>query len=96
MTIKNEIRSLQYNVVLVLECSHQELSISQLYQKFVSYPHFIIYYLEAVLLKKDLSVTSDLTTNSSILLQDQDPEWIIEEFVAELVRRQKPGAKTHL
>ena len=59
-----------------------------------------------VSVKKNLSVTSDLTINSShilisvaindisltqepIFLHNGDPEWLIEEFVAELVRWQE-------
>ena len=52
-------------MVSVWECSHPELSTKQLNREFVLYPHYILYDFEAVLAKKDLSVTSDLTINSS-------------------------------
>ena len=34
-------------------------------REFIPYPHYIIYDFEVVLMKKDLSVTSDLMINSS-------------------------------
>ena len=40
----------------------------QLIQKFVPYPHCIVYNFEVKLAKKDLSVTSDLMINSSDIL----------------------------
>ena len=65
----------------------------------------IVYDFEAVLAKKDLSVTSDLTINSShipisvaindsltrkqIFLHNQVPKRLIKEFVLELVRWQE-------
>ena len=96
MEIKNQIRSLGYNVVLVWECSHPELSTCQLNREFRPYPHFIVYDFEAKLLKEDLSVTSDLMINSShipisvaindsltrelIFLHNQDSERLIEDL----------------
>ena len=92
-------------MVSAWECSHPGLSTKQLIRKFVPYPHYIIYNFKAVLVKKDLSVTSDLTRNSShilisiaikdritqepIFLHNQDLEWLIKEFIAELVRQQQ-------
>ena len=74
----------------------------QLNREFVSYSRYTVYDFEVVLAKKDLNVTSDLMINSShipinvvindsltqepIFLHNQDPEWSIEEFVAELGR----------
>ena len=52
-------------MVLVWECSHPELLTKELGREFIPYPHYIIYDFEAVLAKKDLSVTLDLTINSS-------------------------------
>ena len=37
----------------------------QLNREFIPYPHCIVYYFEAVLAKKDLSVTFNLTINGS-------------------------------
>ena len=101
MAIKNQIRGLGYNVVLVWECSHPELSTKQLNGEFIPYPHSIVYDFEVVLVKKDLSVTSDLMINSShilisvaiyeepIFLHNQEPAQLIEEFVVEFVRWQE-------
>ena len=92
-------------MVLVWKCSHPELSIKQITQEFVRYLHYMLYNFEVVLAKKDLSVTSDLMINSShiqisnaiydsltqepIFLDNQDPEQLIEEFIAELFRWQE-------
>ena len=77
----------------------------QLNQEFVPDPHHIVHNFEVVLAKKDLSVISDLTINSSqiligvvindsltqdpIFLHNLDLEQLIDEFVAELVRWQE-------
>ena len=92
-------------MVSVWNCSHPELSMKQLNQEFVTYPHYIVYNFEVVLVKKDLSVTSGLMINISHIqisvaindsltgepsfLHNQDPEWLIEEFVAELVKQRE-------
>ena len=103
MAFENQIRGLGYNVVSVWECSHPELSTKQLNREFVLYLYnIIIYDFEAALVKKNLSVTSDLMINSShipisvvisnsvtqepIFLHSRDPEQLIEKFVSELVR----------
>ena len=105
MAIENQFQSLGYNVVLVWECSHPELSIYQLDREFVPYLHFIVYDFKVKLLKKDLSVTSDLMINSfhipisvmisyslthkPIFLHNQDLDQLIKEFVVDLVRWQE-------
>ena len=61
MAIKNRIQGLGYDMVSVCGCSHPELLMKQLNQEFIPYPHHIVYHFKAVLVKKNLSVTSDLT-----------------------------------
>ena len=88
-------------MVLVRECSHSELSTHEIDRECVPCPHCIVYDFEAVLVKKDLSVTSDLMINSShipisVAINDsltrepiflhRDLEQLIEAFVAVLVR----------
>ena len=65
MDVDNQVRDLGYNVVSVWESSFPELSTHQLNQGFNAYLHCIVYDFEAVLVKKDLIVISNLTTNSS-------------------------------
>ena len=104
MAIENQIHWLGYDVVLVWECSHPELSTKELGGEFIPYPHYTIYDFEVVLAKKDLSVISDLMINSShipisvvindsltqvlVFFHNQDQEWL-KEFIAELVRWEK-------
>ena len=87
-----------------MECFHPELSTKEFGRKFVPYPHDIIHDFKTILGRKDLSVTSDLTINSShvpisvaindsltkklIFIENRDPKWLIEELVEELVRWQ--------
>ena len=100
MAIENRIQGLGYKVVSVWGCSHPELSTKQLNRAFIPYLHHIIYDFEAILVKQDLSVTSDLMINSLhilisvvinnsvtrelIFLHNRESEWLIKEFVAEL------------
>ena len=74
-------------------------------REFIPDLHYIVYGVEAVLAKKDLSVTFDLMINSShilisvvindsltrepIFLHNRDLKWLIKEFVTELVRWQE-------
>ena len=102
VTIENQMQSLGDNVVSAWECSHPESLSKELGREFIPYPHYIVYNCEVVSAKKDLSVASNLTINSShipisvaindslnqepIFLDNQDPEQLIKEFIAELVR----------
>ena len=62
LNLENRIGSSgMYNVVLVWECENPELSKKCLQQEFVPYPHYIVYDFEAILEKRDLSLTLDLT-----------------------------------
>ena len=99
------IRSLGYNVISVWECQNSELSQRLLKKEFISYPYFIVFDFEAILTKLDSQQTSDLTidsqhtpisvaindnlTNQPIFLEDSDPKALIQEFMEELLRRQK-------
>ena len=81
------------------------MSTKKIDREFVPYLHYIVYDFEAILKKKDLSGTFDLTINSSdipisvaindslpqelIFLHGRDLERLIEEFVLELVRQQE-------
>ena len=105
MAIENRFGGLRYDVVSVSECENPELLMEQLNREFVRYLHYIIYNFKVILKKKDLSVTYDLTMNSShipisiaindsltkemIFIGNQNPEQLIEEFVAELVTQQE-------
>ena len=94
-----------YNIILVWECENPELSRKYFHNKFVSYPHYIVSDFEAVLRRLNLGLTFDLKidcshipisvaiddslTNEPMFVENQDPEHLIEEFVAELNRRQE-------
>ena len=94
-----------YNVVSVGECENPEVSNRHLQNTFVPYPHYIVFDFEAVLRRLNLGLTFDLKigcshilvivaindslTNESIFIENRNLERLIEEFVAELTRRQK-------
>ena len=94
-----------YNLVSVWECENPEVSNRHLQKKFVPCPHYIVFDFEAVLRRLNIGLTLDLKidcshiptsiaindslTNEPIFIENRDPERLIEEFVAELTRRQE-------
>ena len=99
------IRSLGHNVISVWGCQNPELSQCFLKKEFVPYLYFIVFDFKAILTKLDFQQTSNLTIDSQhnpvsvaindkltkqpIFLEDSDPEALIQEFMEELLQRQK-------
>ena len=106
LNLENGIRSSGiYDVVSVWERENPEVSRKRLQREIVPYPHHIVYDFQAILEKRDLSLTSDLTidcfhipisivindslTKDPIFIENKDPQILIKEFVKKLTRRQE-------
>ena len=103
------IHDLGCNVISVWECQDPELSQCHLRRDFVSYPYFIVFDFEAILMRLNSHQTdylaidsqhipvsvaiNDNVTYQPIFLEDSDPEALIKEFMEEVLRRQELIAK---
>ena len=94
-----------FKIVSVWECEKPELKKMRFKKEFRPYPYFIVYDFEAILEKMNESQTEELTitsrhvpvsvaindnlTNEPSFYADEDPVYLINDFMADLVERQE-------
>ena len=103
INLENRILSLGYNMISIWECQNPRLSRRLLQREFVPCPHYIVltlrlysevefrfnFYLKIDCSHIPISVAiNDSLTNETVFIEHQDPECLINEFVAELTHRQ--------
>ena len=94
-----------FKIVSVWECEKPELKKMRFKKEFRPYPYFIVYDIEAILEKMNETQTEELTitsrhvpvsvaindnlTNEPSFYADEDPAYLINDFLADLVERQE-------
>ena len=94
-----------FKIVSVWECEKPELKKTRFKKEFRPYPYFIVYDFEAILEKMNEAQTEELTITSrhvpvSVAINDnltnepsfyagEDPAYLINDFMADLVERQE-------
>ena len=94
-----------FKIVSVWECEKPELKKMRFKKEFRPYPYFIVYDFEAILEKMNETQTEELTitsrhvpvsvaindnlTNEPSFYADEDPAYLINDFMADLVERQE-------
>ena len=98
-----------FKIVSVWECEKPELKKMRFKKEFRPYPYFIVYDFEAILEKMDEAQTEELTitsrhvpvsvaindnlTNEPSFIVDEEPEYLINLFMEDLMERQEKIAK---
>ena len=94
-----------FKIVSVWECEKPELKKMRFKKEFRPYPYFIVYDFEAILEKMNEAQTEELTitsrhvpvsvaindnlTNEPSFYADEDPAYLINDFMADLTERQE-------